>query len=174
MDYISCHQIITSLKVPMSAIPKKKLCWNCEGNISRETDNCPYCGVYLLVSQEEDIADHTPPYTSFSGVEEIPSPFYQREEEVNDGTKKEEPQNGDSFLVKKSALFHHLKQDVFPILFLMMGSLFFLFGVVLYLFSENGTLTLQWKGEDSLYFLLSALPLLGFGWFFLERVVSED
>jgi membrane protein implicated in regulation of membrane protease activity len=56
----------------------------------------------------------------------------------------------------------------------MMGSIFFLFGVVLILFSQNGTLTLQWQGQDGIYFLLFAIPLIIFGWKFLQQLETND
>jgi hypothetical protein len=55
----------------------------------------------------------------------------------------------------------------------MMGSIFFLFGIVLFLFSQNGTFTLQWQESDALYFLIFAFPLIGFGWKFLKQLDSE-
>jgi hypothetical protein len=63
----------------MSAVPKKKLCWNCEGNVSREIDNCPYCGVYLHAAELEENSSWNPSY--HSKKEEIPSPLYQIQQE---------------------------------------------------------------------------------------------
>jgi magnesium-transporting ATPase (P-type) len=161
----------------MSAVPKKKLCWNCEGNVSREIDNCPYCGVYLHASEEED-SDWNPSYRSSSKTEEIPSPLYQiqQENEIDQQESSHEKdlleENEHSFAL--TSLFTQLKQDIFPILFLMAGSIFFLFGVVLVLFSQNGTFTLQWQERDGIYFLLVALPLIGFGWRFLQQLETSD
>jgi hypothetical protein len=152
----------------MSAVPKKKLCWNCEGNVSREVDNCPYCGVYLQGTELEEDSIWNPSYRpSPDKTEEIPSPLYiqehQREiEEENSEKLGNEPLNW-------PLLFNQFKKDVFPLLFLMMGSVFFLFGVVLLLFAQNGTLTLQWQGHHSLYFLLFAFPLIIVGWKYMQE-----
>lgn len=162
----------------MSAVPKKKLCWNCEGNVSREIDNCPYCGVYLHSDEIEENSNWNPSYRPSSKTEEIPSPLYQIPQEDNQESdsfeeNQEASEKEDVPSLSASRLFGQLKQDLFPILFLMMGSIFFLFGVVLFLFSENGTLTLQWQGSHALYFLISALPLIGCGWWLLQKLDSK-
>jgi hypothetical protein len=167
----------------MSAVPQKKLCWNCDGNIPREVDNCPYCRVYLHATELEEDSSWNPTYR-FSKTEEIPSPLYQAQSEYEEAREQEDTlslvQNNTGQrdqtedVLMWSVTFAQLKRDVFPLLFLMMGSVFFLFGVVLLLFSQNGTLTLQWQGSDAFYFLLFALPLIGFGWKFLQQLDSDD
>lgn len=159
----------------MNAVPKKKLCWNCEGNVAKTIDNCPYCGVYLHAQELEENSTWNPSYSPNSKMEEIPSPLYQiqsEDEEIQE--QQDDPLASNSKSLDWSALFEQLKQDIFPTLFLMMGSIFFLFGVVLLLFSQNGTFTLQWQESDGLYFLLFALPLVGFGWMYLQRLDSND
>ena len=167
----------------MSAVPKKKLCWNCEGSVSRQIDNCPYCGVYLHADELEENSSWNPSYRPSSKTEEIPSPIYQmqQDQEASDDEPEAEAEIQASPPVTKIANEHswqqlstQLKKDVFPILFLMMGSIFFLFGVVLFLFSQNGTLTLQWQGSHAVYFLLFSLPLIGFGWWFLQKLELNE
>ncbi len=155
----------------MSAVPKKKLCWNCEGNVSREIDNCPYCGVYLHALELEENSQWNPTYQS-SKTEEIPSPLYQvpNQEEINEQKEFSSPEDSFSW----SFLFTQLKRDIFPVLFLMTGSVFFLFGIVLFLFSQNGTFTLQWQESDAFYFFILAIPLIAFGWKFLQELETED
>lgn len=162
----------------MSAVPQKKLCWNCEGNVSKDIDNCPYCAVYLHADELEENSSWSSSYRSSSKAEEIPSPLYQikpnDEQDFQEENENESVIPDDTLLFTWNALFKQLKCDIFPILFLMMGSTFFIFGVVLFLFSENGTFTLQWQERDSLYFLLFAVPLLGLGWMFLQQMESND
>lgn len=153
----------------MSAVPKKKLCWNCEGNVARDIDNCPYCGVYLHAEEVED-SGWNPAYHP-QKTEEVPPPPYQIK---TDAEEIQRHQNTifieESESAAKHSLFALFKRDIFPILFLMTGSVFFLFGVVLLLFSQNGTLILQWQESHGLYFLLFAIPLISFGWMFLQRL----
>lgn len=159
----------------MSAVPQKKLCWNCDGNVSREIDNCPFCGVYLHASETEEDFSWNPSYNPSPKTEEIPAPIYQIQQKASEEENQETLSSIDTEeSVKWVPSISELKQDVFPLLFLMMGSVFFLFGVVLLLFSQNGTLTLQWQGHDGLYFLLFAFPLLFFGWKFLQQLETSD
>lgn len=163
----------------MSPVPKKRLCWNCEGSVSEELETCSYCGVYV---QNQFINPSDSSWnTSYESAENtsmtVPPPPYQIRLEVDN--KKEhrteeetslnpsEEEETDTF---SPALFDQLKKDLFPTLFLMMGSIFFLFGVVLFLFSHNGTLTLQWQTSDAIYFLGASLPLTILGWKFLQDV----
>jgi hypothetical protein len=161
----------------MSAVPKKKLCWNCEGNVSREVDNCPYCGVYLQATDLEEDSNWNPSYRPSSKTEEIPSPLYRIQlEQENDpqNTLDENVSKEEEEAPNWNLVIRQLKRDVFPVLFLMSGSIFFLFGVVLFLFAQNGTLTLQWRGHHGLYFLLFAFPLIAFGWKYLQQLESND
>lgn len=151
----------------MSAIPQKKLCWNCDGNVSREIDNCPYCGVYLHETELEGSGWN--PLYSPSPSPDVPSPIYPfQSEEKTDPLEEENAEKASDRLL----LWKQLKQDLFPLLFLMSGSLFFLFGLVLLFFSQNGILTLQWQSRDALYFLFLALPLIGFGWKLFQQLDS--
>lgn len=162
----------------MSAVPKKKLCWNCEGNVSRQVDNCPYCGVYLHSEELEENSSWNPSYQPSNKTEEIPSPIYQIQQEetlADQGTHEEKPVEETPRKVVKASNdswkihLDQLKKDVFPTLFLMMGSIFFLFGLVLFLFSQEGTLTLQWQASHALYFLIFSIPLVFLGWRFLQK-----
>ena len=154
----------------MSALPKKKLCWNCEGNVAKEIHNCPYCGVYLqAVDGEEDETVWSPSYRSpKEDNQEIPAPLYQ-------SSKVEPvPQVKEEDTVQYSPLvWAQMKKDVLPLVLLMSGSIFFLFGIVLFLFAYPGTLTLQWKGEYAFYFLLLSLPSIYFGWKWLQLVEAD-
>ena len=155
----------------MSALPQKKLCWNCEGNVAKNIDNCPYCGVYIHGSEEESSSLWNPSYTPSLNAKEIPSPLYQAnaEQDISDDSSQVEEEEEPSLSDGKK-IFQQLKRDVFPILFLMMGSIFFLFGIVLLLFSQNGGLTLHWNEKSALYFLLTAIPLVAVGWFFFQQL----
>ena len=138
----------------MSAVPKKKLCWNCEGSVAKDIDNCPYCGVYVHAEEMEDNSSWNPSYRAAAEPDDVPSPLYQIKPEIsslNDHVSKhdrnkqndqksdsdEENSSSASFQgMSWSQLLVQLKRDIFPTLFLMMGSVFFLFGIVLLLFSQ--------------------------------------
>ncbi len=158
-------------------MPKKKLCWNCDGNIAKEVDNCPYCGVYVHSPDLDENNGWNIPYVSGNKKEEIPSPFYQiHENNQTDDESEESEVLSDIHEEKNSAIpvLQQLKEDVLPVLFLMSGSIFFLFGIVLLLFSTNGTLTLQWNGNLWPYFLALAVPFVFFGWKYLLQMDQEE
>ncbi|MBA2368587.1 MAG: hypothetical protein H0V82_06145 [Candidatus Protochlamydia sp.] len=146
----------------MSAVPKKKLCWNCEGNVPKDLDNCPYCAVYLHGLDEDNNSSWT---SSRYSEEEIPEPLYQRQEDAH-----AENEESEASPLTLSISFQQLKKDVFPALFLMAGSVFFLFGIILFLFAYDGVLTLQWQGHYAPYFLLASAPLIFLGWKYLQRL----
>lgn len=159
----------------MSAVPKKKLCWNCEGNVSRQTDNCPYCGVYLHGAEEEAEDSWNPTYRL--------TPLPKEEDDalppVKEKTSKTRSEDASEDNVDQisfqdvSLILDHLKKDVLPIFLLLFGSSFFIFGTILFLFSHEGTLTLQWKGENWIYFLFLGIPALYFGWYFLQETETN-
>lgn len=175
----------------MSAIPKKKLCWNCEGHISHDVDNCPYCGVYVHSREFDEDSIWNPNYQKIEEEERevasskkdaIPAPLYQISlsgtaafEEEDSSSRTPQPKTLTSApLASPYNIFNRLKQELFPILFLMMGSIFFLFGAVLLLFSENGMLVLKWEETYSTYFLLLALPLITAGWHYLQQIEEDS
>lgn len=53
---------------------------------------------------------------------------------------------------------------------LLSGSFFFFFGLLILLFSQKGTFTLEWQATSWPYFVLSALILLATGLWSLSRV----
>lgn len=151
----------------MSALPQKKMCWNCEGNVDRNQDNCSYCGVYLHPTGEDvPFAKKSEPKTSLSD----PQKDSQHTSEIPEKVVSPQILDRDFQLANLTDLFGYLKKELFPLLFLMLGSVFFLFGAVLFLFSQDGVLTLQWKEESAVYFLLFSIPLIIFGWIFLQRL----
>lgn len=149
----------------MMATPKTKLCWNCEGSAPVEEENCPYCGVYLGPGSESDEGDLlAPPYRIHDQQTEediLDSPYAPEEEpELRDYEQPEE-EEGD------------MQSTITPLLLLLGGAVFLLFGLVLALFSQHGVFTLQWNGEYWYVYLLLAVPMLFFGWRSLQTLEGE-
>jgi hypothetical protein len=152
----------------MTSTPKKKLCWNCEGRVSLAEENCPYCAVYLGPAPNEkgeakDIL--APPYRLVEAEEETvpPSPYaFQNSEQ--------KPTPEDSEI---SVATSDLKQVVLPLGLLSGGSLCFVFGLILFAFSENGVFTLSWNGDSWYFYLLFAAPMLFIGWWTLMRFEDD-
>jgi hypothetical protein len=158
----------------MSAVPKKKLCWNCDGSVSKEIDNCPYCGVYVHATEPETSSFWGPSYRKGDDEEkgEIHLPSYQSKEEkitpVNQIEINED--EAEAAVIISFPIWPRLRDDVLPILLLMSGSVFFLFGVILFLFAHEGTLTLQWNGDHWVYFLGCSIPFFFLGRKYLQKM----
>lgn len=149
----------------MSAIPKKKLCWHCEGSIERNVDNCPFCGVYIHAPEEEEAAAPWNPSFRITSLNAHRSSV--KEEESQE--ENEEEVNEIKSLEGDIISFDQIQKDLLPLILLLIGSSFFLFGIVLYLFSYEGVLTLQWNGDNWIYYVLTAIPSLVFGWWYLNK-----
>ena len=151
----------------MSKPIKTKLCWNCEGSVSRAAENCPYCAVYL--NPEGDDFNEEPalkaPYRPEKNLgSEIPkapyNPANPSHEESHEHDVEEAALDGSQSVFQATFL---------PLIFLTTGLISLFFSLMLFLFSENGKLTLQWDGDMWYVYALFALPLLFMGWRYLEQ-----
>lgn len=151
----------------MSAIPKKKLCWNCEGRVSFSVENCPFCGVYLssssLINQQDESSTHIPPYRTSSDKSIPASPYNMNDDEEI----KTEDSNED---IQEEALNTNQKSNLLPFILLLAGSVFLVFGLILLIFSRQGTLTLQWDASYWFVYLGMAVVLLFVGWRSLQNL----
>lgn len=156
----------------MSATPKRKLCWNCDGSVPLAVDQCTYCGASLkegAAPQPVKKASHDfrPPFALHQQMEAIPQPPFDA---IGKGTEpSEEAAEGDDATAEASV---GTANGLLPMLFLLSGSVFALFGLVLWLFSENGTFTLQWSGDYWYVYLFGGFACLLAGWRTLS--VSDD
>lgn len=159
----------------MSKPIKTKLCWNCEGSVSRSAENCPYCAVYLSPEGEDLNDDPSPiraPYKVEKGMAggDIPkAPYNPANSSSNEETSDDD--------VQEAALDRPLtgfQATFLPLIFLTTGLISLFFSLMLFLFSENGKLTLQWDGEFWYAYALFALPLLFIGWRYLEQAVDSN
>jgi hypothetical protein len=149
---------LQSMKANLSS--SQIMCWNCEEVVHAYAARCPYC--------HKDLTANTAPAApSPVLVEKIaqiqpiaPSPVVALHEE------KVEANEESGFL-----------QDAFTILIslaaLLAGSFFFFFGVIIKLFSKNGTFVLEWNVNSWPYFVVSALVLLSLGLYTLSKLEQE-
>lgn len=157
----------------MTTATKKKLCWNCEGRVGFSEEHCPFCGVYLSPTS-------TPGEESQGEAEDqLPQPPYQLDGEQIDDHVHDSPyqehlpgQQERQAGLSETALASHedLRKMVTPMGTLLAGSIFFLFGLVLLLFSKDGKLTLQWSSDYWYVYLIISLGMLFWGWRSLQFV----
>jgi len=150
----------------MATTTKKKLCWNCDGQVALTEENCSFCGVYLgpspgtETSKRENII--TPPYKIIETEvddEDAPTSSYAPPQQETD-VPLEPPKEIDE-TSEKSILF--------SLTLLSFGTLFLFFGLILALFSEEGTLTLRWSGEYWYLYLIFSIPMLFLGWKMIQK-----
>lgn len=142
----------------------KRLCWNCEGDVSYQISQCPYCGVDVTQPQAKDenaiFKGYATPFQA-AAHQEIPQPPYaqtQSKEIVMETVSLE----GESEPHKESAPASN--RDLKALLLLLPGIVFSLFGLTLLCFSTDGVLTLQWNQNVAIFYFLGAAPLLYLGW----------
>lgn len=154
----------------MNKTPKNKLCWNCEASVSVTAEVCPYCGV-SVVPATLDGTGHVLPYKMSSANDKaIPPPPYAQEDQEDKDESAEQSSEDDE---EVDVPVDQFKNILLALLLLLGGSIFFLFGLMLVLFSQNGTFTLQW--DSSYWYIYSALslPLLFIGWRVLLKLDEE-
>lgn len=145
----------------MNHLPRKRLCWNCEGSVSLAEETCPFCGVSVVPAFLEGAgAEFAPPYSSHAetdyGVPKSPYGFH----EEKDNLEAQQPKEAD----EAEPAMDEFKQVTLSLVFLLCGSVFFLFSLALGLFSHNGVFTLQWDANYWFIYTILAVPLLFFGW----------
>ncbi len=137
---------------------RTKLCPHCEGRIPIPLDDCPYCGQSIFsqaafsLGNEKENPAFVPPYLARWEEEPV------REEKQAAVRGKE---------IQKEKMKQ--KSLLLTILLLTIGSYLFALGILVFLFSENGKLVLEWKSRYSLLYCFLASPLLYIGWLRLQN-----
>lgn len=146
--------------VIMNHSPKKKLCWNCEGSVSLSEETCPFCGVTAVPAFLEGAGDFAPPYATHTENDfEIPKSPYGFDDDTSE-SKASQQSNEDL----DAEPVDDFKRTVFALIFLLCGSVFFLFSMALGLFSHNGVFTLHWNANYWFIYTFLAIPLFFIGW----------
>lgn len=153
----------------MTKNQKKRLCWNCEGSVSIAAETCPYCGVSVVpASLDAPIHNFAPSYRPGAPQEgAIPRSLYAPEEKI---LLQEEIQPRIKEIEESENSLDSFKSSLIAVVLLLVGSVFFMFGLVLVLFSNNGLLTLQWDASVWFVYFGLSFPLLLMGWRALSKL----
>lgn len=128
----------------------QKLCHSCEGEVDLDVIFCPFCGADLLEERvEEPVTEQeehfVPPYQ--------PKTFL--DEAVEEQRSHEEGK----------------KEQILPsVILLSLGVWLFLFGFFLFIFGQEGKLTLNWSSRFWLLYITLSFPSLFFGYRFLKKL----
>lgn len=179
----------------MSGVVKKKLCWNCDASVPLDSETCLYCGVGVTsaISEEDEepvVAMPPPLYGKPTprgtppAQPSAPSQNYVKEPQVALNKKRIiPPQTGtrpkapvmklreEAADMPHEALSIQRQPNTMLSLFLLLGgSTFFLFGLVILLFSDQGALILRWNRDQALIYLGLGCVFLLAGWRFILRI----
>lgn len=151
--------------------PKKKLCWNCEGSVSVQEANCPYCGVYLSSLENDDGKNSlfAPPYRLEEAEEESPVPTAPYTQEETSSTPISTAVS-EGIEPTQNSMAGDLQAALLSLALLLTGSVLLLFGLALLLFSKDGVFTLRWDADYWYFFLAVGIPLMSYGCYMLTQV----
>ncbi|MBS0623855.1 MAG: hypothetical protein JSS62_04455 [Verrucomicrobia bacterium] len=139
---------------------EKRICWNCDGDVSHHFTDCPYCGVDLT-RVPSDHASHP---------RELGDPFQAAPQSAT------QPRNGlavseqdwkqalDATVSSEKEPPIQVKRELVALLLLLPGIVFCLFALLLIFFSDDGVLALQWNQSLAYFYFLGAVPLIFLGW----------
>lgn len=152
----------------------KRLCWNCDGEVAHHLLQCPFCGADVTRPKptEEDQRFHgfASPFQSASNQDIIPQPPYFRtspqdlavtDDEWNNVLNEEKKEGADA---KEEDASQTTKKEMIALLLLLPGIVFFLFGIAVFFFSQDGVLSLSWHQNVAYYYFAGAVPLVYLGW----------
>lgn len=135
------------------------LCWNCEEVVHEYAARCPYCSKDLTNAQKSPTLPNLQSISSEKISPILPMATPTREQEKVEEELPSLLPDGFTVLVSLAAL--------------LAGSFFLFFGVVIKLFSVNGSFVLEWKASSWPYFVLSSLVLLVLGLYTLSKLDKE-
>ncbi|MCH9631925.1 MAG: hypothetical protein S4CHLAM6_02470 [Chlamydiae bacterium] len=153
----------------MNTDTHKKLCRNCDGYVHVYEMKCPYCGAAISdfpeESPEPELAQGSLSDTMQKQNEDLISdnsfqPPYQNYGLEQGGAALQQPSKLDSG-EKDSA---DVENPLASLLLLIPGSVLFLLGLTVALFSTDGVLTFQFKSKFWFVYLVGSLPLLYLGY----------
>ncbi len=161
----------------MSMKTKKKICWNCEGNVAIDNEVCPYCGVHVNLTPIEgtgpqknaSLAAPFKPATVNTAEKQAPkAPYlFQSKDPATENKEPLEPPKN----TEEEPLADFLQESLLTLLSLLIGGVLLIFGCILFLFSNSeGIFTLSWNGKYWFIYTLISIPLLYLGWRSLSKI----
>ncbi len=169
----------------MKSADKQKMCPHCEGRISFEAEICPYCAqaqetgkvdqTSQTLFQNQSLQDsltslYTPPYAGkrplFTQNEKQSIPTIKENAMYKNVT--EEKFQDPLKAISNSAVMSDTEQkegesSLWPTVFMVAATNFFILGLLQLFFSEEGLLRLEWDGSYWFLYCLISLPLFYLG-----------
>jgi hypothetical protein len=137
---------------------RTKLCPHCEGRLPVSLEECPYCGQSIFsqgslsLKAVNENSSFVPPYLASW---DEPSLKEEKSAALRPKEAAKETRQQKSLLL--------------TIILMTLGSYLFALGLLVFLFSENGKLVLEWKSKYSLLYCFIASPFLYIGFLRLKN-----
>lgn len=141
----------------MKAKKRQKLCYNCEGEVDLDVIVCPFCAADL---REEKPEQSSPPYHHHLKNLDTQKALYPSSHTPPEREEVAAPE----LAITEEEDETETRSSYAPIILLTFGAQLLLLGLFMLLFSNQGTLTLQWDTRFWYFYLLASLPLLIFGY----------
>lgn len=135
------------------------MCYNCEGEIDLDVIVCPFCAADLRAEKPEQ---QTPSYNPSATLKNMntqqslyPTPQAAKarpEETFEEEVDEPVPQATEE------------AKNIFgPTILMTLGAQLLLFGLLMLIFSSNGSMVLKWDARLWYFYVLASIPLLIFG-----------
>lgn len=156
----------------MKPADRQKMCSKCNGRVSFEATECPYCATELVPlpktassqsplfknnSLQDSLASlYQPPYHNKIGEKENPLPRKQ--------VTFSEPESPiAAAIAEQGNKGERVKNDFWALFALIVGGNLLTLGLMQFFFSEKGILSLEWDSSYWYLYCLIALPLFYLG-----------
>lgn len=159
----------------MDSKDRQKMCGSCDGRISLEAEECPYCGSVQQSIEPQDFQAQQ--YRSIQ--ESLTAPYHpsyvphtqQKSEPIKGIMQEKKYQQASGVLgipsiptdSAQEQQIQEEKSSFWPILFLSLAANLLVIGLLQLFFSENGVLRLEWDSQHWYFYCLAALPLFFLG-----------
>lgn len=142
--------------------PKKrqKLCHNCEGEIDIDVIVCPFCAADLREEKPEQA------YSSYVSTRPMDQKSTMQSLYPSAISKEQDPEEKQESVTEElDKIQGQQKVGMFtPTVLFTLGVQLSLIGLLMLLFSHNGTVILKWDAKYWFFYILAALPFLAFGY----------
>ena len=165
----------------MKPVDKQKMCPSCEGRIPLEAEICPFCAsdqsnekvknsfqapLFEHQSLQESLTSlYKPLYptkrATYEEQQELFPPSYKEPSQARLETPMAAAPIADTLPNMEEA--KEVKSSLWPTVFMITGSNFFILGLIQLLFSDQGLLKLEWESGYWYFYCLAALPFLYLG-----------
>lgn len=157
---------------------RHKLCPQCEGNIPMMAVHCPFCGFGQIDPSYQNKRGfeqatpsslsslYNPPYLAQS----IGESRKEQDEEGEEIREQLDTPNQEIEEIEKNLA----KKELIIILLLSVGGQFMMLGLILFFFSVDGVVTLQWKSKFWYFYCLFSIPFILLGLKSLKRFEQKN